>query len=107
MIKMSVHRSFRLSSFVGKKINYSQISLSYCIYHRLFSNYTNYNPTIKDGRVALITGGAAGIGLEICRTFARDLKARVVIADLNEKLAKEAANELINCGFKAIGVGCD
>ncbi|MBU2090031.1 MAG: SDR family NAD(P)-dependent oxidoreductase, partial [Alphaproteobacteria bacterium] len=46
-----------------------------------------------EGRVAVVTGGASGIG-EAC---ARDLAARgarLVIADINEALAKQVAASL-------------
>ena len=46
-----------------------------------------------DGRVALITGGASGIGLGIGRRFIGE-GARVMIADINSELAAERAREL-------------
>lgn len=49
--------------------------------------------TLK-GEVAVVTGGAGNIGLDTARSLAW-LGARVVIADMNEKLGK-AAEELIN-----------
>jgi 3-oxoacyl-[acyl-carrier protein] reductase len=55
------------------------------------------------GRTAVITGGAQGIGYAIARTFA-DNGARVVIGDLDETKAKEAAASL---GTEALGVGCN
>jgi 3-oxoacyl-[acyl-carrier protein] reductase len=55
------------------------------------------------GRTAVITGGAQGIGLAIARQFA-DHGARIVIGDLDEAKAKEAAAAL---GADALGVGCD
>lgn len=55
------------------------------------------------GHTAVITGGAQGIGLAIARRFA-DNGARIVIGDLDESKAKEAAAEL---NTDAIGVGCD
>lgn len=56
-----------------------------------------------EGRTAVITGGAQGIGLAIAQRFA-DNGARVVIGDLDEGKAKEAAASL---NTDAIGVGCD
>ena len=41
-------------------------------------------PKTLDGKVAVITGGARGIGLAIAQRYAAE-GARVVIADLNEK----------------------
>ena len=55
------------------------------------------------GRTALITGGAQGIGLAIARRFATQ-GARIVIGDLDETKAKEAAASL---SADAIGVRCD
>jgi 3-oxoacyl-[acyl-carrier protein] reductase len=55
------------------------------------------------GRTAVITGGAQGIGLAIARRFA-DNGARIVIGDLDETKAKEAAAAL---NIDAIGVGGD
>jgi 3-oxoacyl-[acyl-carrier protein] reductase len=55
------------------------------------------------GRTAVITGGAQGIGLAIAIRFA-DNGARIVIGDLDEAKAKEAAASL---KADAIGVGCD
>ena len=55
------------------------------------------------GRTAVITGGAQGIGLAIARRFATQ-GARIVIGDLDETKAKEAATSL---DADAIGVRCD
>jgi NAD(P)-dependent dehydrogenase (short-subunit alcohol dehydrogenase family) len=57
-----------------------------------------------DGRVAIVTGGASGIGLEFSRRLARD-GAAVVIADLAG--AAEAAAAFEADGLKAIGVRAD
>src|SRR6185295_9799063 len=56
-----------------------------------------------NGRNAVITGGAQGIGLAIARTFA-DHGAHVVIGDLDEAKSKEAAASL---RADAIGTGCN
>jgi 3-hydroxybutyrate dehydrogenase len=55
-----------------------------------------------NGKSALITGAASGIGAEIARVFAA-AGAKVCIADVNEESAKRKANELED----AIGVRMD
>jgi 2-hydroxycyclohexanecarboxyl-CoA dehydrogenase len=45
------------------------------------------------GKIVVITGSAQGIGKHAARTFAEQ-KAKVVIADFNEELAKKTAAEL-------------
>lgn len=59
-----------------------------------------------ENRVALITGAASGIGLEIARTYARE-GAKMVISDINGEKANLAALQLQQEGFEAIGVKCD
>ena len=46
-----------------------------------------------DGRVAVITGGASGIGREIARRYVTE-GARVVLGDLNDAMLTEAQKEL-------------
>ena len=46
------------------------------------------------GRTAIVTGGASGIGKAIAEVFAEAGAAGIVIADLNEKAAEEAAEQL-------------
>jgi NAD(P)-dependent dehydrogenase (short-subunit alcohol dehydrogenase family) len=50
-------------------------------------------PYRLDGKVALVTGGASGIGAATCRELAR-AGSEVIIADLNLKAAKTFASEL-------------
>ena len=56
-----------------------------------------------DGKVALITGAASGIGHAIAKRYL-EADGRVVIADLNVDGAKAAAKELAS-EKSAIGVG--
>lgn len=58
------------------------------------------------GKVTLITGGATGIGYALATHFARD-KAKVVLADINEKTLKKAAVELRSIGGEVYPFICD
>ena len=57
-------------------------------------------------RVVFLTGAASGIGYEMGKAFAKE-GAKVVITDRLEERAKEAAEQLQNEGFQAIGLKCD
>ena len=58
------------------------------------------------GKSALVTGAASGIGKEIALTYARE-GAKVAIADLNKQAADATAAEIKSAGGKAIGVAMD
>ena len=58
------------------------------------------------GKVALVTGAAAGMGLATVQAFA-DAGAAVVLADLHEDAVKARAEELVGAGHKALAIRCD
>ena len=64
------------------------------------------NPLDFSGKVALVTGAAAGMGLATAKAFA-EAGAAVVLADFKEEPVKEAARKLVAAGHKAIAVRCD
>ena len=58
-------------------------------------------------RVAIITGGAQGLGEAICWRLARE-GAHVVVADLNREGAERVAGEIaVQTGRRAVAVGVD
>lgn len=57
-------------------------------------------------RVAVVTGGASGIGLGVVRQFVEDGHS-VAILDRNSDAASAAAEELNSTGAKTIAVGVD
>jgi len=59
-----------------------------------------------EGKSAIVTGAASGIGRAIAQAYARE-GARVAIADLNFDAANQTAVEISAAGGKAIGVAMD
>lgn len=59
-----------------------------------------------DGKGAVVTGGARGIGLAICRRLA-EAGATVLIADVNAEEARKASGELSSQGYHVQFLKCD
>lgn len=59
-----------------------------------------------DGKVAIVTGGARGIGEGISRGFARE-GAQVVIADILDDVGNKTASDIVAKGGKAICLKAD
>ena len=56
--------------------------------------------------VAIVTGGAQGLGEAICRTLA-EAKANIVVMDIKPDAAEALANKLSQDGMKALALGVD
>ena len=56
-----------------------------------------------EGKVAIVTGGAGGLGSEVCRRFSMR-GAAVAVADVNGEAASEVANAIASNGGQAIAV---
>jgi aryl-alcohol dehydrogenase-like predicted oxidoreductase/NAD(P)-dependent dehydrogenase (short-subunit alcohol dehydrogenase family) len=59
-----------------------------------------------EGKVALVTGAASGLGLATAKAFAES-GAAVALADWNEDAVRSAADELTAQAHKAIAIRCD
>src|SRR4029079_8934201 len=64
------------------------------------------NPLDFSGKVALVTGAAAGMGLAAARAFA-EAGAAVVLARVKVDAVKTAREKLVAAGYQAIAVRCD
>lgn len=60
---------------------------------------------LKD-KVAIVTGAARGIGLVTAQTFARE-GARVVLCDLDQAEVEQAAAQIRDQGFQALGLAAN
>jgi NAD(P)-dependent dehydrogenase (short-subunit alcohol dehydrogenase family) len=61
---------------------------------------------IMNGKVALVTGAASGLGFATAKAFAV-AGASVALADWNEKQVIEAAEKLAAQGYNTISIKCD
>src|SRR5712692_7863392 len=59
-----------------------------------------------EGKVALVTGAASGLGLATTKAFGES-GASVALADWNEDAVRAAAEELTAQGHKALAIHCD
>jgi len=59
-----------------------------------------------EGKVAVVTGAASGMGLVTARSFA-EAGAAVALADIDERAARTAVDDLIAAGHRAIAVRCN
>ncbi|WP_029421325.1 beta-ketoacyl-ACP reductase [Alicyclobacillus macrosporangiidus] len=59
-----------------------------------------------DGRVAVVTGSARGIGAATAKRLAAD-GAKVGVFDLSEEDTLETVNAIREAGGEAVGIGCD
>ena len=51
-----------------------------------------------EGRVTVVTGGGSGIGRGLCRAFAANGAAMVVVADIDEHAAESVVAEIEAAG---------
>ena len=59
-----------------------------------------------DGKIAVITGAASGIGLALTKSFLSE-RMKVVMADIDENSLSKTASELETEGAEVLGVLCD
>jgi NAD(P)-dependent dehydrogenase (short-subunit alcohol dehydrogenase family) len=64
------------------------------------------NPLDFTGKVALVTGAAAGMGLATARAFA-EAGATVVLADVEEAVVRAEAEKLSGADHTALAISCD
>ncbi|QCJ41027.1 glucose 1-dehydrogenase [Bacillus sp. S3] len=67
----------------------------------------NYEELMQlDGKVALVTGGASGIGLASAKLLA-EANVRVALLDINEEQGLKAVDEIAKNGSEAVFIRCD
>ncbi len=57
-------------------------------------------------KTALVTGGASGIGFSVCKRLASE-GAHVLLLDLDQAAAEQAANEISQAGGSVVAHACD
>lgn len=57
-------------------------------------------------RVAIVTGGAKGIGYAVCQSLGKE-GAKVVIGDVDQEASAAAVAQLEKQGIEAISTKCD
>ncbi len=57
-------------------------------------------------KVALVTGGASGIGLAACWELAKQ-GARIAMLDMDEKALEKQQQEFLNHGYEILAMACD
>lgn len=61
---------------------------------------------LKEDKVAIVTGGAQGIGASICQRLAWE-NAKVVVFDIEEELAQKVVHSIKDKGVEAVSVNVD
>jgi NAD(P)-dependent dehydrogenase (short-subunit alcohol dehydrogenase family) len=65
------------------------------------------SPPVLEGKVALVTGGSRGLGLQMCHAFAA-AGADVIVASRKAEACQAAAAELQEqYGRRALGIACN
>lgn len=64
------------------------------------------HPVLNEGRVALVTGAASGIGRAACKRFA-SLGMKVCLADIDEDALQDARDEVASEGADVLAVPAD
>ena len=62
--------------------------------------------TKLDNKIAIVTGGAGGIGSGIVRAYVKE-NAKVVIADIAEEKGQALSEELNNQGYETLFIKTD
>lgn len=63
------------------------------------------NPSFES-QVAIVTGGASGMGFSTAKAFA-EAGAAVALCDVNEEAVRSAADKLVAAGHRVIGITCN